>query len=118
MPWEDLIAPEQVEAARGYGTVPPRPPGPPTYGLTVSRKVVPLAGLTRSKWLKDPIEQVTSSGWSRWYPTNQADFNEVVARAEVERNATKKTRRKPRGFLPEDDVADDDEPPRNRHLWN
>lgn len=118
MAFEDLITPAMVEAARGYGEIPPRPPGSPTYGLTESRKVIPLKGLTRSKWLKDPVAQVSSSGWPRWYPTNQADFDEVLAREEAEQNTRRKTRRKTRGLLPDGDVHDDDEPPRNRHPWN
>lgn len=117
MSFEDLMTPEQVEAARGYGAVHPRPAGVPAYGLTAARKVIPLKGLTRSQWLKDPVEQVTSSGWPRWYPVNATDFNEVLAREEIERNARRKTRRKPKGFLPDGDVHDE-EPPRNRHPWN
>ena len=118
MAFEDLITPEQVRAAMKEGDVPPRPPGPATYGLTAARKVIPLTGLTRGQWLKDPVVKVTASGWSRWYPSDAADFNEVVAREEVERNRTRKTRRRPRGLLPEGDVPAADGPPRNRHPWN
>ena len=118
MSFEDLITPEQVAAARGYGEVPPRPPGPPAYGLTEARKVVPLKGLTRSQWLKDPVEQVTASGWPRWFPVTKADFDEARANEDVERNARRKTRRKTRGLLPDGDVNEGDQPHRNIHPWN
>lgn len=117
MSFEDLITPEMVNAAIGYGTVYPRPPGPATVGLTAARKVVFLKGLTRSKWLKDPIEKVSGSGWTRWYPVNQYDFDEILARDEQERNA-RKGKRKPKGFTFNGDVDEPEGPPRNRHPWN
>ena len=117
MAFEDLISPEQVLAAKGYGEVPPRPCGAPTVGLTTARHVVFLSGLTRAKWLKDPVEQVSASGWTRWYPMEPADYNEVIAREEAERNS-RKGRRKTKGPMFDGDVNPPEEPRRNGHPWN
>jgi hypothetical protein len=57
----------------GGPPLPPRPAGPPSYGLTVGGHVVELARRTPAAERFDPLKLVTGGGWPTWYPALETD---------------------------------------------
>ena len=114
MSFEDLITPEQVDAARGIEEEHVRPPGDPTVGLTANRKVVFLSSFTKSTWGAACIIKVTREGWDYWYPVQDGDIDVALQqRALMLKEARKAKKKKPTPLF-DGDVKNNE----GDHSWN